>query len=429
MNRPRILSLLLTTLTVLPFASAPGEERPPNILFILADDVGREVLGCYGGQSYDTPRIDALAREGMRFQHCYSMPVCHPTRVCFLSGRYPITLGNPRWGTFPEAEEEHTVASFLRQAGYATAVAGKWQLCLLKKDRQQPARMGFDEWSLFGWHEGPRYHDPMIYENGKVRGDTDGAYGPDLYTEFLIDFVGRNREQPFFAFYSMALCHDVTDDLDGTVPYGPDGRWLTYEEMVHDMDRQVGKLLDALGPLGLEESTVVIYTTDNGTAGASYLRYADGKFIRPEVVSKYRGELIPGGKGELTDWGTRVPLIVRWPGKVPAGEVVTDLVDFSDFLPTFADLAGATIPDDVSFDGLSFARRLRKGEPGLRRYAFAQGKGGGSNCFVRSQDWKYYRDGRLYDMKKDPNEQHPVEGQDGLRRDMRRAIAAIVARK
>ena len=134
----------------------------------------------------------------------------------------------------------------LQQAGYATAIAGKWQLGLMKHDLQQPARLGFDEWSLFGWHEGPRYHEPMIYENGKLREDTKGKYGPDLYVQFLIDFIRQNRQKPFLAYYSMALCHDVTDDLEKPVPYGPDGHWLTYEEMANDMDHQVGKLITAL---------------------------------------------------------------------------------------------------------------------------------------------------------------------------------------
>ena len=129
----------------------------------------------------------------------------------------------------------------LKRAGYATAIVGKWQLSLMKRDLQQPARMGFDEWSLFGWHEGPRYHEPMVYENGHLRTDTQGKYGPDLYAEFLINFIRRNQKQPFFAYYSMALCHDVTDDIGKPVPYGPDGRWLSYQEMAEDMDRQIGK--------------------------------------------------------------------------------------------------------------------------------------------------------------------------------------------
>ena len=135
---------------------------PPNILLIMADDVGVDVLGCYGGQSYKTPRLDELAATGMRFTHCYSMPVCHPTRIALMTGRYPMHLNNPRWGAFPKEAESQTFAHVLKKAGYATAVAGKWQICMMRDDLDHAQRLGFDESCLFGWHEGPRYHSPMI---------------------------------------------------------------------------------------------------------------------------------------------------------------------------------------------------------------------------------------------------------------------------
>lgn len=128
----------------------------PNIVLILADDVGIEPLRCYGGESFETPNIDRLAAEGMRFEHCYSMPVCHPSRIAIVTGQYPFRLGNPAWGTFPRCAEDGTIAHLQRQAGYATAVAGKWQLTLLGDDREHPHRLGFDDYCLFGWHEGAR---------------------------------------------------------------------------------------------------------------------------------------------------------------------------------------------------------------------------------------------------------------------------------
>lgn len=378
----------------------------PNILFIMADDVGREVLGCYGGTSYKTDNIDRLAAEGQRYEHCYSMPVCHPTRVCLMTGRYPAVLGNPKWGSFPKSEESKTFASVLKAAGYKTAVAGKWQLSLMKNDLQQPARMGFDQWSLFGWHEGPRYHDPMIYENGVLRTDTRGKYGPDLYVDFLIDFMEQNQSRPFFAYYSMALCHDVTDDIGKPVPYGPDGHWLTYAEMANDMDRQVGRLVKALDRLKLRENTLVVFTTDNGTAGASYLRYENGKFVRPKVVSEFNSREIRGGKGQLTDWGTRVPLIVRWLGKAGAGETKNDLVDFSDFLPTLADITCAALPEDVKLNGLSFVNAILNRESSPRRHAYSESKNG--RQFLRTQKYKLYSDGKFFDMQTDPEEKKPL---------------------
>ena len=162
-----------------------GDSNKTNILFILADDVGYEGLTCYGGESYPTPQLDGLAKSGIQAMHCYSMPVCHPTRMALLTGCYPKNIGSPRWGTFPKNLERKTIASVLKEAGYTTAVAGKWQLALLKDDPKQPFRLGFDDFCVFGWHEGPRYHDPMIYENGSVKTGTKGKFGPDLYREFL----------------------------------------------------------------------------------------------------------------------------------------------------------------------------------------------------------------------------------------------------
>ena len=183
----------------------PQPEEKPNILFILADDVGQEVLGCYGGESYATPHLDHLAATGMRFRHAYSMPSCFPTRVTLMTGRYPLRFGRIVWGNFPKGAESSTFASLLQQNGYSTGITGKWQLTLMRNDPQHPARLGFQHSELFGWHEGPRYYEPMIYHNGQVRGDTKGHYGPDLYLRSTIDFIRRNRDRPFLAYYFYGL--------------------------------------------------------------------------------------------------------------------------------------------------------------------------------------------------------------------------------
>ncbi len=391
-----------------------GHTAPPNILFILADDVGCETLGCYGGTSYPTPNIDRLASDGLRFEHCYSMPMCHPSRTTLLLGRYPRHTGTPAWGSFPADLERQTVAHILRDAGYATAVAGKWQLALLGDDPGHPHRLGFDEYCLFGWHEGPRYHDPWIWQSGKRRTDTKGKYGPDLYVDFLSDFFARNRERPFFAFYSMALCHDVTDDLETPVPYVPGkDRYLSYAEMMASMDACVGRVVEALDRLGLRDNTLIVFSGDNGTARRSIVRaerYMAGgeiswRYLREPVVSTQHGQSIPGGKGTLTDGGTHVPLICHWPGVIYPGQTADDLVDFSDFLPTFAEI-GQGSSSNLSIDGKSFARRLTDGIPPPREWAYAEGKGGAH--YVRTQRWKLYSDGRLYDILEDRFEQHDL---------------------
>ncbi len=386
---------------------AEGAEKP-NVLLIMADDVGCETLGCYGGTTYKTPNLDELAREGMRFRYCFSMPVCHPTRVCLLTGRYPARLGNPGWGTFPKAEEKNTFAHLMKQAGYATAIAGKWQLTLMKNDLDHPRRLGFDEWCLFGWHEGPRYYQPLLYQNGKIRDDVRDRYGPDVYCEFLIDFMERNRERPFVAFYSMALCHDVTDDLDEPVPYAPGkDHYDTYHEMLEAMDVRVGRVVAALDRLKLREKTVVLFTTDNGTSKSYIHAAADGKYIRKPVFSQRGDQLVRGGKGELTDAGTNVPLIASWPGTIRPGQVVDDLVDMSDFLPTLVELGDVALPEGGSLDGHSFAPR-RRGQSGKgREWVYAER--GKSRFWVRSQRWKLYNDGKLFDVAADSEEKSPLD--------------------
>ena len=412
MGQSYLASLVLGTFLSLTWGcQAPTEEvknaERPNILLILADDVGREVLGSYGGASYPTPHLDDLAATGMRLDHSYSMPVCHPSRIALLTGRYPFQVGNPAWGSFPRHLERETIAHSLKNAGYATAIAGKWQLTLLKDDLDHPHRLGFDEYCLFGWHEGPRYYQPLIYQDGKQRADVADRFGPDVYTEFLIDFMKRTRDRRFFAFYSMALCHDVTDDLEVPVPFGPRGRYDTYAEMAVAMDTQIGRLVAALDEMDLREQTLILFTADNGTAKRSIITAEDGKLVREDVVSRMGDTVIPGGKGDLTDWGTRVPTIANWKGTVEAGGLLVDLVDFSDLLPTLSDVAGADLPAGVSLPGKSFAARLR-GEPGTgREWVFSEHR---ESSWVRNQDWKLYRDGRLIHMAYDQKEEHPVQG-------------------
>lgn len=404
------LFLLCISLTLTGSASTANlaKAAPPNILFILADDVGSEAIQCYGGETYATPRIDQLAQQGMRFEHAYAMPVCHPTRICLLSGQYPFRMGNPDWGSYPPSAEANTIAQVLKKAGYATAVAGKWQIALLGEDLSQPHRLGFDEYCLFGWHEGPRYYEPLIWQNGVQRDDLKERYGPDVYCDFLIDFIKRHREQPFFAYYSMALCHAVTNDLDKPVPVGPNGRYQNFGEMVEAMDERVGRIVDAVDQAGLRENTFVVYLTDNGSPANNIDGVSEGKLVYSPVSSMRNGIVIPGGKAQLTDAGTRVPLIVRWPGKVAADSVCDDLVDVSDFLPTLVELAGAELPSNVTLDGRSFAKRLVGEGPGEREWVFAEFK---HNAFVKDRRWKLYSDGRFYDVQQDPVENHPLSRQ------------------
>jgi arylsulfatase A len=384
------------------------DGRQPNIVLILADDVGREVLGCYGGTSYSTPHLDRLAAGGLRFEHFYVMPVCHPTRTTLLTGQYPFRLGHPAWGTFPRDAEDRTLPAMLRRSGYDTAIAGKWQLALLKNDLEQPHRMGFDDYSLYGWHEGAWYFRPYIWQNGKRRMDIADRYGPDVICGFVIDFIERNKDRPFFAFYSMELCHSETNDLAEPAPVGPNGRYDSYAEMVVKMDDRVGRVVETLDRLDLRSNTLIIYLTDNGTAQRSLIDAEGDQYIYEEVISKMGEREIPGGKTTLTDWGTRVPLILNWPGTIEPARVSRTLVDVSDIVPSLADVAGAMLPQGVKLDGHSLTSQLQKDAP-RRDWIFAEYEG---QCFVRNQRWKLYNDGRFFDMEADPDEKRPLKSDD-----------------
>ena len=423
---------------------ALSAARRPNVILILADDVGQECLGCYGGESYRTPHLDQLASDGLQFKHCYSMPSCHPTRLTLLTGRYPFRFGNVRWGDFPVSAESETIASVLQQAGYATHVAGKWQLALLRDQPDHPQRLGFRHSDVFGWHEGPRYYNPLIYRDGSIRNDTQGFYGPDLYVRSIIDFMRTYREQPFFVYYSMALCHDVTDDLDAPVPHGPFGRYDNYAEMVEEMDRAVGRIVGALEALQLREDTLLLFVGDNGTPQRMILRADGDRLIRVPVASVRDGQTIPGGKKTLKDGGTSVPLIANWPGVIDHQQVTPDLVDMSDFLPTILELAEADAPANVTLDGHSFAGRLRDNGSTTRKVAFAQrgelvlepaDQPSGrvkDGCWVRTATWKLYQDGRLFDMHRDPLESSPYERDldapriRTIRDELEEALAALI---
>lgn len=409
--RTTFLPVLLAG-SVLCLVSTARAAPRPNILLIFADDVGTDVIGAYGGQSYPTPHIDALAKGGAKFDHGYAMPVCHPSRVSLMTGCYPIRFGKAgmKWGDYPDAAEGCSIGDRMRSAGYATAVAGKWQLCFMREDLHQPERTGFDEWLLFGWHEGGRFHSPLLYETGTLRKDTSGQFGPDLYVDFLVDFMRRSHEagKPFFAYYPMALCHDVTDDLKNEqVAFYRDGRWMNYAEMAATMDDIVGRLVSALEQMGIRDETLVIFTTDNGTAAATYLTVDEhGRMVRSKVVSVQNGKVVPGGKGKLDDTGTRVPLIANWPGMIEPGRAIAEMVDLTDLLPTLAELAGAE-PDAVERDGISFAPLLF-GEKRVRERPWVYIENRGKRA-VRSPRWKLYGDGRFFDLQTDPLERKPLK--------------------
>jgi arylsulfatase A len=396
------MNRLVPTILLILSAFTARAERRPNILLIMADDLGYECLGAYGGRSYQTPHLDALAKAGTRFDNCFSTPKCSPSRVTMMTGRYTVRT-TLKWGHIPK--DEITFGHGLQQAGYATALAGKWQVGRIKDDPGCVRRFGFQESAVWAWHEGSRYWQPMIYRNDRLMTDVADRYGPDVYTDFLIEFMEQNRDRPFLAYYPMCLTHYPKKDE----PAPNDRKHLSFAEMVSSMDDMVGKLVAALDRLGLRENTLILFTADNGSPTSEVSLMGDRK--------------ISGGKAKLTDNGTRVPLIANWTGKVPAGQVNDDLIDFSDSLPTLAALGGAKLPADRTIDGQSFAPQIlgQTGTP--REWVFTEWAG---KSWVRDKQWKLYRSGRLYDLRQDPDEKQPLANATGTQ--VRKRLGAILKR-
>ena len=421
-------------------ASVVQARERPNIVLVMADDIGVEGLGCYGGTSYKTPALDRLAREGMRFTHAYSQPLCTNTRVQLMTGLY----NNRNWRAFGILDAAaKTIGHYMQEAGYRTCIAGKWQLQsydppsypgshLRRGKGMKVADAGFHEYSLFhSWHtedKGSRYANPTMDQNGKLLCELKGEYGPDRWVEFVNDFISREKdsEQPFFVYYAMALPHRPF------VPTPDVGSWQNKSElgkedirhfpaMVEYMDRCVGRVVNHLDRLGLSEETLVIFYSDNGTHRL--------------VTSQTTSGPVTGGKGRTTNAGTHVPLIARWPGKIRP-QTNKNLVDSTDFLPTLREAAGKPIPGSRKLDGISFYGQL-VGEPGpLRPWVFCHydPRPGWDKDqfrkvrFARDKRYKLYGDGKLYDVASDKLEKRPIlrDADTDVTRKARELLASVL---
>lgn len=390
-----------------------ARDSKPNIILIMADDMGYECLDSYGGASYSTPNLDRLAEKGVRFEHCYSTPLCTPSRVQMMTGKYNFR----NYTAFGYLDpKEKTFGNLLKEAGYSTCIAGKWQLNGISggkkpgwNDTTRPHHFGFDEYCLWQVHntraEGERYASPLIIQNGRHLPAGKDQYGPEIFSRFILDFIDRKKEHPFFIYYPMVLVHDPfvpTPDSKGwddpSMRYQKDTCY--FKDMVAYADKIVGNILRKLESSGLEENTLVIFTGDNGTNRG--------------IVSKMKdGRLISGGKGTLTDGGTRVPLIAYWKGKSVEGDVNSDLVDFSDFFPTLAEAADVSLPAGQKLDGQSFLPQILGKPVKSREYIYMYYKPAWGNfkngVFARDQKYKLYGDGRFYHVEKDVMEKNPLE--------------------
>jgi len=388
-----LLFLLLAASVV---CAAPDK---PNIIFILADDYGIPGVGCYGG-AFKTPNLDSLAAGGVRFERCYAAPLCAPSRALCMFGRYAFRTGvlDNGCGAAAKPDKEVCIAKTLKQAGYATAFAGKWSQLAYLDTAEEGRAWGWDEFLRWDKSKGERYWKPALNKNGQVVPVTDTSYAPDMFHEFVVDFVKRHRDGPFFVYYPTTLIHGpilATPDSKEGAKSKADGKRKgkgerkskgenpLYTENIAYLDKIVGKLVAALDEMNLREKTLIVFTGDNGSV----------------PVGTINGRSVDGRKSQVNEGGSRVPLIANWKGVTPAGRVLKDLVGFSDFYATFAELAGAKLPESVTLDSQSFAPQLRgeKGTP--REWTYVQL---GAKWYARNDGWKLTEKGELFDMKDAP---------------------------
>ncbi len=404
-------------------------KAPPksNVILIMADDIGYECYGAYGGTSYKTPVLDRMASQGMRFDHAYSNPVCTPSRVKIMTG-----LSNARnYAAFGILRRsERTIGHMMKDAGYRTAIAGKWQLLGTEHYPEQtrgkgswPQDAGFQRHCLWQVDKGgPRFWGPVITTDGKTQSYEKDVFGPDIYCQFLLDRMDEYKDDPFFLYYPMALVHWDHDSTKEDphqfipTPHSADrnntNQQENFADMVSYMDTIIGRIVKKTVELGIADRTLILVTGDNGTYRS--------------IKSRIGDKVIVGGKGRPTDAGTHVALIAYQPGTVPADQICKSVVDFSDFAPTIAEATGAEPLSPT--DGRSFFPQLlgRKGNPRENIFIYYCPKPETSKPlrFVRNERWKLYGDNRLFDVVNDVLEKKPVTGpaSQGIRKQLQAAL-------
>ena len=400
----------------------------PNVLLIVADDVGAGVFGAYGSTRYSTPRIDEIAAAGVRFANAHANPCCTGSRLELMTGKSNVR--NYRGaGELPASE--YTFLDLMDSGGYRTGAAGKWKLHGGQDATGTQPEDKLQTYCLWGTRNAetesgiswPRYWGSWVDCDGEVTRLSLNEYGPDLHVNFLLDFIAANRNRPFLAYYPMMLAHaPVVAPPVTTCSRGADNQ-CHYEDMVSYMDRSVGLLYDKLSELEILDNTVLLFTSDNST--------------RYDLFLDVNGAAVPGEKATTLDVSTHVPLIVHAPG-VEGGRVLEDLVSLTDLLPTLADATGLAIPDRDHLDGVSFWQRLR-GDGGSPRewlytYYFPQPyvsvfdgpRAHPQAAWTRNIRYKLYDNGDLFDVLADPNEVRPLPQEDTASAPARAALQAAL---
>ena len=425
----RIHAGILTFATLLATGLAPAAETAakPNIVFILADDLGYTDLACFGSGYYETPNLDKLAAQGMKFTDGHTCgPNCQPTRAALLSGQYGprtgvYTVGGIDrfdWQSRPLRPVDNvtmlpldkvTMADALKSAGYATAMFGKWHLG--EQGDYHPSKRGFDEAIVsMGQHFDFKTNPETPYP--------DGTYLADFLTDKAVDFIGRHKDGPFFLYLPHFGVHspyqakeDMIADFKDKPPAGGHHD-PTYAAMIASVDQSVGRVVAKLDELGLADNTLVLFSSDNGGVGG----YARAGIMKNNGVTD--NAPLRGGKGMLYEGGHRVPFIFRWPGKVAAGSTCPTPILSVDLYPTFVDLAGGTPPEGTTLDGVSVLSLLTGGglDRGATYWHFPGYLGASGDSWrttpvgvIRDGDWKlleFFETGglELYNLRDDLGE-------------------------
>jgi arylsulfatase A-like enzyme len=378
--------LIVAVAALIRLAGVPtlaAADLQPNIILIMVDDMGRDWVSCYGSH-HQTPNIDRLAKQGLRYTTAWCMPICTPTRVTLLTGQYPFRHGwtqhydVPHWGGGGlDWNNFTTFARVLRDAGYATGIGGKWQINDFRSQPEALKRHGFDEHCVWtGAEKGypeteERYWNGSIMTNGQRK---TVPYGPDTINDFAIDFVRRHRDEPFLFYYPMLLTHGPFGSTPLNKDDSPREKQEQFAGYVSYMDHLVGRLTQAVDKVGIAERTMIVFVGDNGSAAPGTIGSAPYQ----------------KGKGQRADKGVHVPFIVRAPFLIPqAGFYCDDLVDFTDLYPTFVELAGAKLPQGMTLDGKSLVPSLSGDDDPFkkRNWIYAQ-----IGDFRMVRDWQYLLD-------------------------------------
>ena len=373
----------------------------------MADDLGYEALGINGADEYKTPVLDSLAINGINFNNAYSQPLCTPTRVKIMTGKPNYV--NYEFFTYLNPNQK-TFGNLFQDNGYKTALAGKWQLNGVQfdldnnQDLDRPYKFGFDEYCLWWLRErGDRFANPNIVKNGeKLKKDIDD-YGPDIFTDFIIDFIDKNKEEPFFIYYPMALVHDPflptpdSDDWTDLDKRNNGNKPIYFSDMLTYMDKIVGRISNTLDKNKLD-NTILIFIGDNGT---------DTK-----VVTLNNGEEIRGAKGSTIKYASNVPMIVNWKSKIKQGFNSKAMIDLTDFYATFEDLLNLGNSNSYGKSLLPIFKKedYKERDVLITYYDPIWGSTNmGRGVYAQNKDFKLYKNGKFYNFSNDLYENKPLD--------------------